>query len=269
MDCVRARVLSNRAETESVHRMMLLYDASARSARAARFVTLRFDGPTSHIVPRPFSISDAYEEAGDPITEFLYKPLGRFTTALARLEAGSSLHVLGLLGNGYPLPPEGAAPVLLAGGIGNAPFAFQVRELLDSGVPARRIHLVLAGRREADIYIQPWVREAGVCITEVTEDGSRGVRGRITEVLDAVTAGAGMPVLYACGPAPMLRAVAAWAGPRGLPCHLAVEERMACGYGVCNACVVEAALSGVPRGRGPYLKACVEGPVFAATRIHV
>ena len=66
----------------------------------------------------------------------------------------------------------------------------------------------------------------------------------------------------------MLRAVQAMALERGFPCHLSVEERMACGYGVCNACVIEERREGVPRGEGWFLKACVEGPVFESREIH-
>ncbi len=271
METVRAKVLYNQAETSSVYRLGLAYDAEARGARPARFLTLRFDGPTPHIVPRPFSVSDAFvHDDYGPVTEVLYKPLGRVTSALTRVRASDNLHVLGLLGNGFPEPAAGHTPILCAGGIGNAPFALQVRHLLAgpfASAPSRVV-LLLAGRSSSDIYIQPWVREAGITILETTDDGSRGARGRITDLIQTHWSNWTRPELYACGPAPMLHALQSFAIARGVRCHLSTEERMACGYGVCNACVVESRREGVPEGHGDYLKSCVEGPVFECREIY-
>ena len=110
MDVVSAPVLFNRRETASVHRLGLEYDASSRGARAARFVMLAMPDPSSHLIPRPFSISDVWTRPdGVVVTEFLYKPVGRVTGMMSRLEPGDVLRVGGLLGNGFPLPRGGAA----------------------------------------------------------------------------------------------------------------------------------------------------------------
>jgi dihydroorotate dehydrogenase electron transfer subunit len=271
MDVTAARVLDNRAETPSVWRLRLVYDALARGARAARFAMLALPDRRLHLLPRPFSISDVFRGPdGDVITEFLYKPVGRMTSLLARLRAGDTVHVGGLCGNGFPEPRPGLAPVLLAGGIGNAPFALQVRELIAGAFSTgrARVLLILAGRSAQDIWIQDAVRESGISVLEVTEDGTRGERGRITDALRRRLPSLGAIEAYACGPEPMLRAIQRIALEQGFPCHLSVEERMACGYGVCNACVVEERQAGVERGSGRYLRACVHGPVFEASEIH-
>jgi dihydroorotate dehydrogenase electron transfer subunit len=174
------------------------------------------------------------------------------------------LGLLGLLGNGFPDPAPGHRPVLLAGGIGNAPFAYQVRELLAGPFRGRasEIHLFLAGRNRDELYIQDFVRESGVTIVEATDDGSVGHRGFVTDALAARLDGLGPIEAFACGPTPMLSAVKRLAAARGFRAHLSVEELMACGYGVCNACVVPKA-----DGSGGYRKACQEGPVFEAAEI--
>jgi len=268
MDVVTAPVLYNRKETASVWRLGLGYDAVSRGPCAARFVMLASPTPERHLIPRPFSISDVFAgEDGTQITEILYKPIGRVTGLLSELEPGEELSVGGLLGNGFPIPQEGRRPVLVAGGIGNAPFALQVRELVASGEDPSRIVLFLAGRTDADIWIQPAVREAGVTVVEVTDDGSRGERGLVTEALARRLEDLGPVEVYACGPGPMLHAVSEMALDHGFPCWLATEERMACGYGVCNACIVERRCEGIVAGEGPYAKSCVEGPVFEAREI--
>ena len=84
METVNAEVLANVRETGSVYRLSLVYDSRGRAPQAARFLTLRFDAPGPHIVPRPFSISDlTVGPDGRAATEILYKPLGRFTSALS------------------------------------------------------------------------------------------------------------------------------------------------------------------------------------------
>ena len=271
MDVVTAPVLFNRAETPSVWRLGLAYDALARDPRGARFLMLAMEDPSRHLIPRPFSISDVTRrDDGTVATELLYKPIGRVTGMMSRLREGDAVQVGGLLGNGFPLPGEGRRPVLIAGGIGNAPFAYQVRELIAG--PQRddpsRIVLFLAGRSTQDIWIQDSAREAGITVVEVTDDGSRGEQGLVTEALGRRLADLGPIEAYACGPEPMLRAVQEMALEHDFPCWLSVEERMACGYGVCNACVVEERCGDAARGDGWFLKACVEGPVFEAREIH-
>ena len=271
MDVVSAPVLFNRREAATVHRLGLAYDAEARGARGARFVMLAMPDPALHLIPRPFSISDVWtRDDGVVVTEFLYKPVGRVTGLMSRLTEGDTVQVGGLLGNGFPPPRDGRRPVLLAGGIGNAPFAYQVRELVEgteSSDPSR-ILLLLAARSAADLWIQDIVAESGVTIVEVTDDGSRGEAGLITDALLRRLPELGPVEVYACGPEPMLRAVSDLALAQGFPCWLSVEERMACGYGVCNACVVEKRCDDLPEGSGWYLRSCIEGPVFEAREIH-
>jgi dihydroorotate dehydrogenase electron transfer subunit len=96
-----------------------------------------------------------------------------------------------------------------------------------------------------------------------TEDGSRGVKGMTTDVLNAFLARMEQKthlVLYACGPHAMLAAVARIAAEHAIPCHVSVEERMACGLGACMGC-------SIPVKAGGYKRACKEGPVFDSREI--
>lgn len=271
MDRTTARVRFNHIETPGVCRLGLAWDATTRGARAARFVMLALPDPRQQTIPRPFSISDVWTDRdGTVITEFLYKRVGETTRRMAGLQAGDEVLVTGLLGNGFPLPQEGRRPVLLAGGIGNAPFALQARELVAGPFAGRAadVHLFLAARGADDLWIQDIVRELGITVIEVTDDGSRGEKGRITEILARRLPDLGPIEAFACGPEPMLHAVREMALSQNFPCWLSVEERMACGYGVCNACVVEECRPDVRQGEGRYLRACIDGPVFEARSIY-
>ena len=227
-------------------------------------------GIAGHLLPRPFSISDAGTDGdGEAFAEFLYKPIGRVTRAMTQLGAGERIRVLGPLGNGFPDPEVGRRPLLLAGGIGNAPFALQVRELIRRGVSdPENIILFLAARTADELWIQDSVIQSGVQIVPVTDDGSKGEKGFITDAVSRRLDELGPVEIFACGPQGMLTAVRKLALERALPAHLSVEEHMACGYGVCNACVVERCREGEAQGSGPYARVCVDGPVFRAEEIY-
>jgi dihydroorotate dehydrogenase electron transfer subunit len=104
-------------------------------------------------------------------------------------------------------------------------------------------------------------------MTLVTEDGSGGIPGLVTEALQAYVdrARPHRASLYACGPLPMLRRVAEIAAATGLPAFVALEARMACGFGVCLGCVVPTR-SGADR-TPQYRRVCVEGPIFRAEEV--
>jgi dihydroorotate dehydrogenase electron transfer subunit len=176
---------------------------------------------------------------------------------------------LGPLGKGFDLPPPtrrarppGRPPVLVAGGIGIAIFPFLADALLRRGT---RPLLLFGARSARDLVTLDHFRARRVPMRVATEDGSRGVKGHVTRLLEPLLAdggAGGLPRLYVCGPTPMLRAVAGLALAAGAPCELALESHMPCGIGVCLGCVV--------RGRGPvaaYRRVCTEGPVFAASAV--
>jgi dihydroorotate dehydrogenase electron transfer subunit len=100
-----------------------------------------------------------------------------------------------------------------------------------------------------------------------TEDGSRGERGRVTVPLDRTLQGRapGSAMLYACGPEPMLHAVARLAAQHGLPAQVSLDPWMGCGVGTCLGCVVRVQHADEPRPKNRC--ACTEGPVFDSARV--
>ncbi|HET8759403.1 MAG TPA: hypothetical protein VFM58_25515 [Solirubrobacteraceae bacterium] len=182
-------------------------------------------------LPRAFSVM----RAGAGTLEFLLDDVGPGTNRLCELDAGDELLLLGPLGNGFAPPGEGRRPVLVGGGVGIAPLVIWSEHL---GGAETLLGFRDAAHAEGAALI-PGARVA-------TDDGSVGHHGVVTDLLDLDDA----IELYACGPPPMLAAVAAL----GVPAQLAMESGMACGFGACFGCVVPTA--------GGYVRLCVDGPVI-------
>jgi NAD(P)H-flavin reductase len=152
---------------------------------------------------------------------------------------------LGPLGRGFQPPPAGARALLVGGGIGIAPLAILQDQLGQA--------TTLLGFRDAR-HAAGAELLAGPLLA--TDDGSLGHHGLVTELLAAELESDGHAVVYACGPPPMLEAVRAMCADADVPCQLALEAGMACGFGACFGCAV-------PRSGGGYLRVCVDGPVVA------
>lgn len=266
----------------------------ARAAAPGQFVhVLCGEGPRGdglhRYLRRPFSIFRVERAAGT--VSFLFRVVGDGTRWLARRRPGDVLSVLGPLGNGFPAARSGEEALLVGGGVGVPPLFFLARELVARRV---RVRALLGARTAADLVAEEEFRALGVPLAVATEDGSRGHRGLVTDLLEEALAGAAGSegaVVYACGPAGMLRAVQALAGRANAAAYLCLEERMACGVGACLGC--PAAVPGGPEGEplpvGPlpdpaeraaayalaaraargeapvsYRRVCVDGPVFPA-----
>jgi dihydroorotate dehydrogenase electron transfer subunit len=234
--------------------------------RASRFFMLRRQDRLSPLIPRPFSL---YRQRGDEL-EFLLKIMGRGTRALASSRPGERLTLVGPLGNGWPALEGGGPPwVMLAGGVGSAPFFLGIQQAL-AGMDGKRaarpeeiVYLYGAARRGL-LYDLERFRALGVRVHTATDDGSEGFQGNVLGLLAELQRRGEVPRevrLLACGPHPMLVAVERLARAQNLACWLSLETLMGCGVGICNGCPVATRPEG-PLGSWPNAKCCVEGPVF-------
>ena len=223
--------------------LTLLAPDIAAVAVPGQFVMVALPGSRFRL-RRPLSLHSVDGER----VRLLVEPRGEGTRELAELGIADTLAVAGPLGHGFPLDRVHAA-LLVAGGIGVAPFQFVADVLRARGIPVTAAfgfrdegQARLAGAFEIDDL---WV---------ATDDGSVGRHGTAVELAREVGAGPQASVL-ACGPAPLLAAVRAWASAAGLSGYASLEAHMACGSGACHGCVVAT--------REGYLRVCVDGPVFA------
>jgi dihydroorotate dehydrogenase electron transfer subunit len=241
----------------------------ARAIQPGQFLMLRLPGSTDPLLGRPFALYDtALDEGG---LDVVYLVVGKLTRLLAGLRAGDRVEVWGPLGHGFPDLPGLERVALVAGGIGQTPFLAYVRQLLGQRgyggrQPRQTVRQVSLyyGVRTADLAagVEDF-RAAEVAVHLASDDGTLGFHGFVTALLDShLDSGPASAAqhLVGCGPEPMLRALAALARRRGLPCHVSLETPMACGVGICFSCVT---LVQTPEGRD-YRRVCVEGPVFDA-----
>jgi dihydroorotate dehydrogenase electron transfer subunit len=208
---------------------------------------------------RPFSVHDV---SGDAF-EMIYVARGEFTRGMAGVAVGSNLSLVGPLGNAFE-PAAGAdlRHVLVAGGVGAPPVHFFAKECLKS-LSAEAL-TVINGARTADLLVADRdFDRLGVDVRITTDDGTRGRAGTVLDELQAVAAEGRALAVYACGPEPMLRAVASHCVERGVVCSVSLETVMPCGTGVCMGCVVKVRSAAFEDGF-TYARACHEGPVFRA-----
>jgi dihydroorotate dehydrogenase electron transfer subunit len=250
-----APLLSNEEIAPRWWLMRVRHEAAAARARAGQFFMVRAAERAFPYLGRPFTLWDV-EPGG--VLAILYVAVGEGTAAMARMRPGETLRMLGPLGNSFTHPRPGQRAVFVAGGVGIAPFRHLAREL---GDPARWT-LLLGGRSAPDVALAGAFEALGGAVRVATEDGTRGTRGLVTALLGDVEADA---ALYTCGPHGMLRAVGEWARARRQRCEVSVEDRMACGYGVCVACALPVRDEGAADWR--YARACTEGPIFEAARL--
>ncbi len=276
-------------------RLRLRAPEIAAAAQAGQFLHLRVSDTADPLLRRPFSVM--LSEPATGLVDVLIQVVGRGSEVVAAAVPGQSFDVLGPLGHGFPLAPAGSQVFLVAGGVGVAPLIGLAEALVQA--PGEREVVGLFGARTESLLCC-WLELAARCseFTAVTEDGSIGETGLVSEALARRLAAPfpGRRVIYACGPLPMLAAVAAIGREAAVETYVSLERWMGCGVGACLGCVVPSApgTTGVSpvaadaneaartAGETPvvpaeggraarptrgerYLRVCKDGPVFLAT----
>ena len=232
---------------------------------------------------RPLSIMRADPEAGT--LEFLYKVVGDGLAQLAARRPGETVSVLAPIGRGFELASDRRVLLAIGGGVGIPPMIFlaermrartDVEQLVLMGSEVPFPFELTASRREVAgtsaeaTHAVRLLEEWGVASRLASNAGLDGCfRGYVPDLARAwleaqPAARVAVTQVFACGPEPMLRAVAALARQFDVPCQLALEEYMACGVGGCAGCTVR-----VRTPSGPAMKrVCIDGPVFDARDVY-
>jgi dihydroorotate dehydrogenase electron transfer subunit len=257
---VRGTVLTVR-RVDAYHAMTVVAPGIANRFRPGQFVAVAVGGPdTSMMLRRAFSIHDVRPDHGGTV-EFVFDTLGPGTRWLAERRARDILDVAGPLGRPFPLPRDPVSCLLIGGGYGSAPLFALAAKLRDRRCT---VDFLLGASTGERVFGALTARRTGRSATITTEDGSLGARGIVTDMLGQIIQEAATDAIYACGPMPMLRHVTALAGRYDIPVQVAVEESMACGFGVCMTCVLPVVgTDGITR----MVRACVDGPVFRGEQV--
>ncbi len=241
-------VVDNRRLSDGIYRLTFRDSYIAGHAKPAQFVDLYSADPT-RLMPRPFGVS---EVEGDDVS-LIFAVVGKGTEEFSRLAAGDTVDVMGPLGRGFDMKAA-ANYVLVAGGLGVPPLLYAAQKLALRDDATATAAFGYRDERFADELVAKYAAR----VESITN-----AQGNVVDLLDSIedslVNGELPPVILSCGPMPMMRAVASWAGARDIPCQLSLEARMGCGYGTCYVCVVDTA-----EGRQ---KVCVAGPVFTPEQL--
>jgi len=229
----------------SVHLVRLECPEIAHQAKPGQFVMVRCGEGVEYQLRRPLSI---HRLNGDKL-DLLFNVWedGKGTEWLSRRQAGDKLDLLGPLGNGFIIHPESKNLLLIAGGIGIAPLRFLADEAINRGLSVTLLYGT-PGQHRYNTKDLP----AEIELVTVTEDGSIGRKGLVTDVLPEFAKEADQ--VFACGPLAMYRAMAIMPELRKKPVQISLEVRMGCGLGICYGCTVKTS-SGLRQ-------VCRDGPIF-------
>lgn len=224
----------------------------ARIAAPGQFVHIRANGFT---LRRPISICGIDPEKGT--LRIVFEIRGEGTDAISRLNTGDCIDMLAPLGHGFTIDPDFNKVVLIGGGIGTPPMLPLARIFGEKAV-------VISGFRNASAAIlQEDFAQTGAQTILCTDDGSAGIHGFVTQPLGDLLKSEKIDAVYACGPTPMLKNIAAMCLESGIFCEISLEERMACGIGACLGCACK-----TKRNDEEYFAhVCKDGPVFNAEEV--
>jgi dihydroorotate dehydrogenase electron transfer subunit len=257
-----AEVLDNQREGASNYRLSLAVEGWP-GAEPGQFLMISAGAVTATdrsdpLLPRPMAIyrGHARVRSGAARIDILYKATGRGTRLLAEALPGQRVRVVGPLGRAFPPVVAPHRALLVGGGTGIASL-FELAARTSAGGLASVV--VLGARTADDLMGVDDFRRLGVDLRLATEDGSVGTHGRVTDILRPLLAEhhVAQPIVYACGPTPMMRACAEMAAGSAARCIVSLENNMACGFGVCLGCAV-------PVVGGGFSLVWRAGPIFDA-----
>lgn len=215
----------------------------AKAAQPGQFVHIQVPGKT---LRRPISVCDV-DKQRDTL-RMVFQIRGEGTEILSKLQVGDSMNLLAPLGHGYEIGDTDKQVLLVGGGIGVPPLLYLAKQY------AQNATVVLGFRSREFVILEQDFQKIGCKVMVVTDDGSYGHHGLVTDCFD----GLAFEEMFACGPLPMLKALASIAQKNGVPLQVSLEERMACGVGACLGCACK-----TKRQNGEtYSHVCKDGPVF-------
>ncbi|MGB2578687.1 dihydroorotate dehydrogenase electron transfer subunit [Elusimicrobium simillimum] len=244
-----AEVISNTEVAKDIFNLKFMCADLAAAARPGQFVEVLCEGAGAPFLRRPFGV---YRAGAGGDCEILFKRVGKGTDILSGLTKGQKINVTGPLGNGFTIE-KGKTHLIAGGGMGVAPLMFLAETIFNAG---EKPQIFLAAKTAEQIAGIELFKKFGEVIIS-TEDGSLGEKCLIDTPLERTLKTAKNAVIYSCGPHGMLRCVADLGAKYNTPVQVSLEEKMACGLGVCQGCPVK-----LKNKDTKYKMVCKDGPVF-------
>lgn len=249
--CDKYVVTDKTTLAKGIYSITVKAEQAAHDAHIGQFANISANGFT---LRRPISICEIDKQAGT--LRFVFEVRGKGTEEIARVNVGETLDILGPLGNGFRIP-EGKRVIAVGGGIGVPPLLGIARSI------GELCTAILGFRSYDKIILADEFKAYGADTLICTDDGSVGFHGVVTQQLERELMKDDIGAVCACGPEPMIKAVAKLCMEKDIPCQVSLEQRMGCGVG---ACVVCSCLT-VKNGEEWYSRVCKDGPVFDAKEV--
>lgn len=257
-----AEIISNK-KVGAYHHMVFAVGDMASFAYPGNFVAISVGGPNSSMVlRRAFAIYRAHDRGNYGGTiELVVAPHGQGSKWLTSLPVHSTVDMVGPLGTHFGIPTEPVNALLVGGGYGSAPL-FGLADLLKS--QGSRVDMVIGASTAGKIYAPLEGKRTVNSMSVTTEDGSTGLRGRVTDLLPKIIDEHSVDIIYSCGPMAMLAAIQKIADQHRVLHQASIEESMACGIGVCMTCVIPLRdQDGILR----MSRSCIDGPVVDGSSV--
>jgi len=253
-------VLSNEQRAENIWQMEFSAPGiTARYKGAGQFISILVNHDWSHPLRRPMSIAGV---EGNTVT-IIYRVFGAGTRMLATKKNRDVINVLGPLGNTFSGWESADPPLLVGGGVGLAPILNLYHQCRAGSV---KPILVIGAKTAAEHFLK---HDPDNQVFLTTDDGTLGNRGTVIPTVNEIAKSLANPVIYTCGPVPMMKAVQEFANRKGIAAQLAVESYMGCGIGICQGCVIKRQKSSQHQHsyQEQYSLVCREGPIYSANEV--
>ncbi|HVN47234.1 MAG TPA: dihydroorotate dehydrogenase electron transfer subunit [Bacteroidota bacterium] len=239
---------------EKIFRLSFKFPQLAAAVQPGQFVNIRVSETEEPLLRRPFSVSRV---EGDLI-EIMLQIVGSGTRILSEKKSGELLDVLGPLGQPFHLQAEFDTALIVAGGLGVAPFPLLTAALMKIGKHVETFAGFRSAQQECTEHLEN--------IHLATDDGSRGFHGTVVKLIEDYLEkkSTAKYKVFACGPTKMLMALTELGKRKSICCELSLEGQMACGVGICQGCPVE-----LIDEEKKYALVCKDGPTFLSTEINL
>lgn len=259
---VYAKLIKKEEIIKNIYKFSVKAPEIVESAKPGNFIEIRVTDGIDPFLRRPISIYNLDKENG--ILEFIFQVKGKGTEILAKKEKGNDIDIIGPLGHGTFKFDKYKNIAVIGGGIGIFPLYELSKQAKQNDV---KVNCYLGFRNTDFVMLEKEFEEVTDKLIITTDDGTYKNKGFAIDYLKNDMEHENYECIYACGPLPMLRAVQKYAIENNIDCQLSLEEKMACGLGVCLGCAVKTAKS--QKDAPEYWHVCKGGPVFNAKDVEI
>lgn len=259
---IKAKLLKKEELIPGIFKFSVQADEIVKTAKPGNFIEIRVNDDIEPFLRRPISIHNMDKEKG--ILEFIFQEKGKGTKILSAKREGELVDIVGPLGYGTFKYSNYENLAIIGGGIGIFPL-YELAKCAKS--EGKSVNTYLGFRNKVLVVLEDEFKNTSNNLVITTDDGSYANKGFAIEFLKKDIEDGKIDCIYACGPLPMLKAVRELALEKDIPCQISLEEKMACGLGVCLGCAVKTAES--PKDAPEYWHVCKAGPVFEAKNVEI